>query len=94
VYACAILRNHAHAVVQSHKSDDSETMRNNFTQSAAQMLRNSPAFGADHPIWSKRPYKVYLKSPAEIRTRIGYVERNPQKEGLAPQHWNFITPFE
>src|SRR6185437_8117429 len=64
VYACAILRNHAHLVVRTHKSDKSETMWDHFTQSAAEMLRGSSAFGDDHPVWSKRPYKVYLKSPA------------------------------
>ena len=77
VFACAILRNHAHLVVRTHKSDNSETMWDHFTQSAAEVLRGSSAFGDDHPVWSKRPYKVFLKSSTEIRTRIGYVERNP-----------------
>jgi len=47
-----------------------------------------------HPIWSNRPYKVYLRSDQSIRRTIQYVEQNPVKEGLAAQKWGFVVKFE
>jgi len=91
VWACAILRNHAHAVVRTHKSHNSEQMWHAFAQASAQALRAFPALGTGHPVWSARPYKVYLKSRHAVRTRIGYVQRNPEKEGLPPQAWDFVS---
>jgi len=28
-----------------------------------------------------------------LRNAISYVERNPIREGLKPQNWTFVTPF-
>jgi hypothetical protein len=36
---------------------------------------------------------VFLHDDEEILRAIGYVERNPAKEGKRPQRWSFITPF-
>ena len=47
-----------------------------------------------HPVWSARPYKVFLYSPADVRRIIDYIERNPVKEGLPPQQWPFVTPYD
>jgi REP element-mobilizing transposase RayT len=91
VWAFAILRNHAHAVVRTHKSDDSETMWHLCAEATAYALHAFPAFSPEHPVWSGRPYKVYLKSRPSVRTRVGYVERNPEKEGLPRQTWEFVT---
>jgi hypothetical protein len=36
---------------------------------------------------------VFLKTPDEVRSRIQYVERNPEKEGLPSQHFPFVHPY-
>src|SRR5947208_14917502 len=91
VWACAILKNHAHLVSRTHKSDRSEDMWRHFAEASAQALRQSPQIARDHPIWSARPYKVFLKSRPPVATRIGYVQDNPEDAGLPRQEWDFVT---
>jgi REP element-mobilizing transposase RayT len=92
VYACALLRNHAHLVIRTHK-DDSLTMLTHLAQRTHDALHDARIVPEDHPVWADRPYKVYLKTNVEIRSRIRYVEENPIKEGLARQHYPFIIEF-
>ncbi len=47
----------------------------------------------DHPVWFSRPYKVFLKTPDEVRGRIQYVELNPEKEGLSRQQYAFVQQY-
>jgi REP element-mobilizing transposase RayT len=91
VWACAILKNHAHLVVRTHKNDRSEEMWHAFAGAAEQALRAFPHIGPNHPVWSARVYKVYLKSRNSVSARIDYVWRNPMKEGLPPQNWDFVS---
>jgi hypothetical protein len=48
----------------------------------------------DHPVWSNRPYKVFLYTPEDVRQRVRYVAENPVKEGLSPQEWPLVTPYD
>jgi REP element-mobilizing transposase RayT len=91
VYACAILRNHAHLVIRTHR-DDAFTMLCHLAGVTHDALHAANAVPTDHPIWSDRPYKVFLTTPAAVRDRIDYVERNPAKEGLPPQHHASVGP--
>ena len=45
----------------------------------------------EHPVWSNRPYKVFLRNDVQIRQTIRYVEENPVKEGLPRQKWSFVS---
>jgi REP element-mobilizing transposase RayT len=81
VWACAILKNHAHMVIRRHR-DDALTMWRETAEAARKKLCDFDDVGAEHPVWSSRPYKVFLKTPDEVHGRIQYVERNPEKEGL------------
>jgi REP element-mobilizing transposase RayT len=92
VWACAVCSNHAHAVLRTHK-DRAEVIWNHLATAAGQALRNRTFVDASHPVWSHRPYKVFLYAPEEIHDRIGYVEQNPGKEGLPRQYWDFVTPY-
>jgi hypothetical protein len=95
LWACAICSNHAHAVVRTHR-DRSEVIWSNLAQSAALALRSANLVPTNHPMWSHRPYKVFRHTHAELIDRIGYVNDNPEKEGLARQHWAFVQrcPFD
>jgi REP element-mobilizing transposase RayT len=92
VWACAILSNHAHLVIRRHR-DDALTMWEVFADEARTRLSLFAEIDADHPIWSSRPYKVFLRTPDEVRGRIQYVEHNPAKEGFERQHYDFVQPY-
>lgn len=93
VWACAILRNHAHLCVRRHR-DDGQGIWRAFATAAAEELRRLPGVEDGHPVWANRPYAVFLYSPEDIRRVIAYVERNPGKEGLPPQRYPFVVPYD
>lgn len=92
VWACAILSNHAHLVIRIHR-DDGLAMWNAFAEAGRAQLRRFADVGGDHPVWSARPYKVFLRTPDEVRGRIAYVELNPEKEGLNRQRFDFVQTY-
>jgi REP element-mobilizing transposase RayT len=93
IYACAICSNHAHLVVRRHR-DDGHAIWDTFAGAARESLRRHAGVHADHPIWSDRPYDVFLYTPQDIRGRIAYVEGNPLKERLPAQNWEFVTRYD
>jgi len=92
VWACAVLSNHVHLVVRRHR-DDAQTMWHKLADASRLRLREFPAMEDDHPIWSDRPYKVFLNTPEAIRACVRYVDRNPEKEGLSAQAYGFVQPY-
>jgi REP element-mobilizing transposase RayT len=93
VWACAILSNHAHIVVRRHR-DDAVTIWREFANGASAALRKFAEVGELHPVWASRPYKVFLRTPDEVRGRVAYVEANPEKEGLPRQHYEFVQMYD
>lgn len=93
VWACAILRNHVHLCVRRHR-DDAQTMWARLAAQTRSGLRLFAHVPATHPVWSERPYKVFLYTPDDVRRVIAYIERNPVKEGLPPQLWPFVAPYD
>ncbi len=92
VWACAVLKNHVHMVIRRHR-DDALAMWNAIAEASGAVLREFSDVGPNHPVWSTRPYKVFLCTPDEVRQRITYVEGNPQKEGLSAQRYNFVQSY-
>lgn len=92
VWACAFLSNHVHAVVRRHR-DDALAIWNAFADGSQNVLRGFEDIHSEHPVWSARPYKVYLRTPEEVRGRIEYVDRNPVKEGLSLQQHGFVQSY-
>jgi hypothetical protein len=41
--------------------------------------------------WARGQWKVFLDSQRDIERAVEYVEINPTKEGLPPQHWSFVV---
>ncbi len=62
IWACAICSNHAHLVVRAHRHR-SPVIWDNQARQAAQALHEAKLFPANHPVWSDRPYKVYIYTP-------------------------------
>lgn len=92
VWACAVLSNHAHLLIRRHR-DDALTMWHTFGDAIRLLLREYPEIIAEHPVFSERPYKVFLHNPQEVRSRVIYVERNPEKEGLERQEFPFVQVY-
>lgn len=94
-YACAICSNHMHLVIRKH-SDVFEDMWRNLTDAArAALIASHPnEISAAHPVFAQRPYGVFIYTPVGIRDRIKYAEDNPEKEGLARQTFDFVTPYD
>lgn len=92
VWACAILSNHMHMVVRRHR-DDALAIWYAIANASALALRDLPGIGLQHPVWASRPYKVFLRTPDEVRGRVRYVENNPEKEGLPRQNYGFIQLY-
>lgn len=92
VWACAILSNHAHMVIRRHR-DDALAMWHSIAAGSCPALRGFSDIDSEHPVWSTRPYKVFLRTPEEVRGRILYVERNPVKEALPQQQYGFVQSY-
>jgi REP element-mobilizing transposase RayT len=88
-WAFAVLRDHAHVLLRTHR-DHSDEMLRRFAKESSRALRTANESFKDHPIWSARPYKVLIFSRSEVPPRVGYVNGNPKKHGLPPQTWEFV----
>jgi REP element-mobilizing transposase RayT len=93
VWACAIMRNHVHLCVRRHRND-AHVMWNKFAEATRSGLRLFENVPDGHPIWSLRPYKVFLYTPDDVRRVIAYIENNPLKDKLPPQMYAFVTPYD
>lgn len=93
VWACAVLKNHAHLVVRRHR-DDPEKIWGAFANASREIIRGSGLVPTTHPVWSLNPYKVYLNTSDDIRGRIQYVFDNFAKERVPVQHHEFVQPYD
>lgn len=92
VWACAVLSNHMHLVIRRHR-DDALAMWHAIADAIRLRLRELPEISIKHPVFSDRPYKVFLKNPQQVRACVAYVERNPIKEGLERQQYDFVIAY-
>src|SRR5262245_13360115 len=86
VWSCAVLKNHLHLCVRRHR-DDAKTMWEAFANVTCIGLHLFADVPDAHPVWSERPYKVFLYTPEDVRRVIAYIAVNPEKEGLEQQQW-------
>jgi REP element-mobilizing transposase RayT len=92
-YACAMMPDHVHMVIRKHR-DSSEQMIGNLQRASRTWLRNNGVVAKEHPTWTRNGWKVFLNSPAEVWSRIRYVNANPKKDGLNPQKWPFVVEYD
>ena len=93
VWACTILKNHVHLCVRRHR-DDAVTTWYRFADVSRSELLKSDDVDDNHPVWSDRPYKVFLYTPEDVRRIVKYTEENPVKEGLPAQKWSFVKEYD
>jgi REP element-mobilizing transposase RayT len=92
VWACAVLRNHAHLIVQRHKHPH-EVIWRTLAEGSRQSLRVVADLSDRHRVWGERPYSKFLYTPGDIRGGIKYVNENPEKDDLPLQDWKFVVPY-
>ena len=102
VWSCSILPEHTHLVVGQHRYPIEQIA--NLLKGAAtgrlnaediHPLRGFRASNGKPPkAWAQGLWKVFLRTPADVRRAVRYVQDNPAKEGLPRQRWAFVTPFE
>lgn len=92
-YACAVCRNHLHFVVRRHRQRDLQ-IRDAIANGSRDALVEENLVDPTHPVWSSRPYAVYLSTVSDVYSRVGYVEDNPPNEGLERQHWDFVQQYD
>ena len=80
-------------VIRRHR-DDALAMWKAIAEALRTEMRRRSDIADDHPVIAERPYKVFLCTPDEVRGRIHYVEQNPLKEGLSPQHFDFVKSYD
>jgi hypothetical protein len=90
-WACAILPDHLHILLRTHKHH-SEEMWDHLAMAATKSLRAFATIPQNHPIWSTRAHKIYLFTRRDVLVRIPYIQGNPKKHGLPAQDWDFIEP--
>ena len=101
VFACAILPDHVHAVVQRH-ANRAEQIIGHWKARATQALikeglhpfqNHAPPGDALPAAWARRGWKVYLDSPAGILRAVRYVNDNPVKQHAGWQKHRFVTDY-
>jgi hypothetical protein len=73
--------------------DDAITMRDAFANASRAAILAFRSVEPNHPVWSSRPYKVFLNTPDAVIAEIDYIWKNPMKEGLPEQKWGFVQPY-
>ena len=98
-FACCIGHDHAHLVIQRHQRDP-ETIAGHLKSHATRGLTHRGL----HPLnghigkrgglptpWSEGAGRYSSTTTPNSNAAIRYVERHPQKEGLAIQDWEFVA---
>jgi hypothetical protein len=93
IYASAVLQNHAHQVVRRHR-DDHLTIWDAFAYASREAIRKFSDVDPEHPVWSDRPYSVFLYSEDDIEGRIDYVNDNFAKHHLPKVIYPFVKQYD
>ena len=102
IWACAILPTHTHLVVARHTYKAEQIMNRLKGAATTRLVEEGlhpfqqfqdPVSGRVPRCFSQGGWKVYLDSPEDIVRSIGYVEKNPEKEGKPRQRWKCVTAY-
>ena len=99
IYACSILEDHVHLVIGAHLRSyeqivshlRSHATRQLRTEGVHPMAAFTMADGRIPSLWAEGLWKVYCFDEGHIKNAIGYVEKNPEREGKVPQKWSFVV---
>ncbi len=98
IHACAIGFDHGHIVSSRDQQRDIENVVSVLKARATSQMKEDHT----HPLraydpmptpWAKGCWSVFINHEEQLRNAIDYVNRHPEKEGMAPQHWSFVKPY-
>jgi len=101
VLAGCVGHDHAHLVVARHARRIEQVAQHlkakatmSLTRARLHPLRacRTPS-GATPTTWAGGSWNVFIDDLEHLRSAVAYVNRHPQKEGLAPQRWAFLRPM-
>jgi REP element-mobilizing transposase RayT len=101
LHACAVLWDHVHIIAARHR-ESIEFLARVLKSAATQRLTHenlhplskfADATGRTPTPWADGGWERYLNTDTEIEDTMQYVNSNPTKHNLPPQHWPFTTPF-
>jgi hypothetical protein len=100
VHALCIGHDHSHAVLGRHERSIERIARHlkskatmSLTRAGIHPLEKHRKGAAVPSPWSEGIWSVFINDEKQLKNAIEYVERHPEKEGLAAQRWTFVTPF-
>jgi REP element-mobilizing transposase RayT len=101
VYACAILPDHVHLVIQRCRRTAESIAQHLKAKATMQLtlqklhpLKEFVSRKGEFPTpWVAGCWKCFLHDDKEIDSAIRYVNSNPVKEGKRKQNWTFVKPF-
>ncbi|MDQ3440432.1 MAG: transposase [Planctomycetota bacterium] len=100
ILACAILWDHVHMVVERYPGRTIEKIIGHLKTRATQRLTAAglnpmaqyvAPDGRYPSVWVQHGWNVFLNDREEIDRAVQYDEQNPEKMGLPPQNWSFVT---
>jgi REP element-mobilizing transposase RayT len=102
IHACAIMPDHVHVVAARNDMGGDEIMAcvkragtRGMNEEGLHPLQDYARENGRVPSpWAARGWKVMLFTPAQMRSRIKYVEENPVRAGLRRQQWSFVVPYQ
>lgn len=97
ILACAILPDHVHLVLAAHRLSPKRLAIQLKGAATRELVRQQlhPAGNGPRPskCFARGEWKVFLDTEEDVLRAIGYVELNPEKEGLQRQRWSFVREF-
>ncbi len=102
VWACAILPEHIHLVVGRFRLPIEQVVIQLKGEATQRLLEEGihpfghlrESNGRPPKCFARGEWSVFLETPEDIERAIAYVANNPGKEGLKPQTWPFVVPFD
>jgi REP element-mobilizing transposase RayT len=97
IHACAIMPQHVHLFV-GRTATDIRTVVGDFKRFATMELCRQNLHPAQHgwperaPVWARGSWCVYLHAD-DVQRVIEYINGNPLRDGLPPQHWGCVKPW-
>ncbi len=92
IYACAVLTNHVHLLVQRH-AIRGQDMPPILKKAARAELLQAGLVSGNHPVFSESRNHFFKSSPEAVRDCVDYIYGNFAKHGLPPESYPFITPY-
>jgi REP element-mobilizing transposase RayT len=92
-WACAVMPDHLHLVIRKHRHQAEEMIERLQEATRAALVRDA-LVPDDHPVWTSGGWRKFLDSAEAVGRCLAYVERNPGREGMPQQAWDFVVPYD